>query len=308
MSEQAQKGIFNETPNRRIFTVTSLLTVHHFTYHPGLEPYEEQYPFAQIFLTVEGSGSYETDGRIYPITAGQMVCRPANKRSVIRWNPGKLHFLLVSFSCACEEMQAFEGAPITLCGEDAEALFELIKVSKRIFEPMEEFSELRGMRLKEGVPDAALAYVCTSLERFLTMLYCRLQCPEVLLDETQKVNTYAGKSSLVIETERYLNEHITHSLTMADICSHLGISQTALSKKFHAETGYSVMEYFNHIKIERAKVLICGSTMNFTQISEHLGFSSVGYFGKSFKAKVGLTLTEFSKLAPKRRTMVITEE
>ena len=97
MKEQAHRGGFNETPSRRIFSVTSLLTAHHFTYHPGLEPYEEQYPFAQIFLAVEGSGFYETDGQIYPIAAGQMVCRPANKRSVIRWNPGKLHFLLLSF-------------------------------------------------------------------------------------------------------------------------------------------------------------------------------------------------------------------
>ncbi|MBE6589762.1 MAG: AraC family transcriptional regulator [Ruminococcaceae bacterium] len=305
MSERASNNVFNETPNTRIFSVTSLLTAHHFTYNPELQPYEEEYPFAQIFLTVEGRGTYRTDGKTYPITAGDMVCRPANKRSMISWETGKLHFLLVSFACTSEAMKAFEGAPIPLCGEDEEALFELIKICKRIFEPMEETSELRGMRLKEGVPIAALAYVCTSLERFLTMLYCRLHYPEMLLDETQKANTYAGKSSLVLETERYLHEHITDALTMADICSHLGISQTALSKKFHAETGCGVMEYFNRLKIERAKVLICQSTMNFTQISEHLGFSSVGYFGKSFKAKVGLTLTEFSKHAPKRRTMII---
>lgn len=305
MSEQNGIPVFNETPHQRIFSVTSLLTAHQFTYNPDLCPYEERYPFAQIFLTVEGKGIYETEGKSYPILPGHMVCRPANKSSVIRWESEKLHFLLVSFACDSEAMAAFEGAPIPLCGEDEEALFELIKICKRIFEPMEEASELRGMRLRAGVPDAALAYVCTSLERFLTMLYCRLHYPEMLLDETQKANTYAGKSSLVIETERFLNENITSSLTMADICSHLGISQTALSKKFHAETGCGVMEYFNHLKIERAKILICQSTMNFTQISEHLAFSSVGYFGKSFKAKVGLTLTEFSKRAPKKRTMVI---
>lgn len=307
MSERPQNIVFNETSNVRIFSVTSLLTAHHFTYHPGLPPYEEQYPFAQIFLTVEGHGRYETDGRVYPISAGQMVCRPANKRSLIAWEPENLHFLLVSFACESEAMKTFEGAPITLCGEDAEALFEVIKICNRIFEPMEETSEMRGMRLKEGIPQAAIAYVCTSLERFLTTLYCRLQCPEILIDETQKANTYAGKSSLVIETERYLYEHITTSLTMADICSHLGISQTALSKKFRAETGSGVMEYFQNLKIERAKILISKSSMNFTQISDHLAFSSVGYFGKSFKARVGMTLTEFSKRAPKRRTMIIEE-
>ena len=105
---------FNETPNTRIFSVTSLLTAHHFTYNPDLEPYEEEYPFAQIFLTVEGSGTYQTKGKTYSIAAGDMVCRPANQRSVIRWNPGKLHFLLISFACTSEAMKAFEGAPIPL--------------------------------------------------------------------------------------------------------------------------------------------------------------------------------------------------
>lgn len=305
MPDQTVSSVFCETPNKRIFSVTSLWTAHHFTYNPEPQAYEEQYPFAQIILTIEGGGIYETEEKAYPFSKGQMVCRPANKRSIIRWGTGKLHFLLISFSCDSEAMKTFEGAPIPLCGEDAESLFELIKICNRIFEPMEESSELRGMRLKDGVPDAAIAYVCTSLERFLTMLYCRMHYPEVLLDETQKANSYVGKSSLVTETERYLHAHVTSTLTMADICSHLGVSQTALSRKFHAETGCGVMEYFNHLKIEEAKHLICKSAMNFTQISEHLGFSSVGYFGKSFKARVGMTLTEFSKHAPKKRTTII---
>ena len=305
MSEHEPILNFNVTPSVRLFSVDALLTAHQFAYHPGISPYEEQYPFAQIFLVVEGSGYYETEGEVYRLSAGDMVCRPANKKSIIRWESERLHFLLVSFACASEHMKAFEGAPIPLCGEDEATLFELIRICNRIFEPMGETSDLRGMRLKPGVPDAAIAYVCTSLERFLTTLYCRLHYPKVLVDETQKANTLAGKSSLVIEAERYLNENIATALTMADICSHLGVSQTALSKKFHNETGCGVMEYFNNLKIERAKMMIRETNMNFTQISEHLAFSSVGYFGKSFKARVGLTLTEYSKRASKKRAMIM---
>lgn len=305
MSDKSYRSVYNETLNTRIFLVDSVLTAHHFTYNPILEPYVEKYPFVQILVSVEGNGVFETEGKTYSFSAGDMVCRSAGKHSTISWEGENIHFLSISFSCESEAMKAFDGAPIPLSNEEAELLVDLIKTCRRIFEPMEETAALRGMRIKEGVPDAGISYVCTSLERFLTMLYCRLCCPEVLQDETQKTNTSVGKSELVIQTVRYLYEHVTSALTIADICYHFGISQTALSKKFRAEMGCGVMEYFNNLKIERAKFLISKSSMNFTQISEHLGFSSVGYFGKSFKAAVGLTPTEFSKRAPRWQNSIV---
>ena len=47
------------------------------------------------------------------------------------------------------------------------------------------------------------------------------------------------------------------------------------------------------MKIEKAKEYIRENEMNFTQISDELGFSSIHYFSRLFKKKTGMTLTEY---------------
>ena len=45
------------------------------------------------------------------------------------------------------------------------------------------------------------------------------------------------------------------------------------------------MAYFIQLKIEAAKRMICQTTMNYTEIAEALGYTSVHYFSKQFKNK-----------------------
>ena len=105
---------------------------------------------------------------------------------------------------------------------------------------------------------------------------------------------------LVNEIKCYLSEHLSEHLSVDSIASHFLISRTALMNKFHKETGQGVMEHFILLKIQKAKQMISSSTQSFTEISEVLGFSSVNYFSKVFKEKVGMTPTEF---AAKRRML-----
>ena len=64
--------------------------------------------------------------------------------------------------------------------------------------------------------------------------------------------------------------------TEVNICSH-----------FKQQTGYSIMEYYNRAKVERAKELIRERKYSFATIAEMLGFSSPGYFSKTFKRVTG---------------------
>ena len=61
------------------------------------------------------------------------------------------------------------------------------------------------------------------------------------------------------------------------------------------------LETITELKIAAAKEKIRCSTCNFTELAEELGFSSVNYFSKVFKAQTGMTPTEYSKHVSKRR-------
>ena len=55
-----------------------------------------------------------------------------------------------------------------------------------------------------------------------------------------------------------------------------------------------VIELFLQMKIEFAKQLIREDQMNFTQISDFLGYSSIHYFSRQFKKITGMTPSEYS--------------
>lgn len=294
---------YNHIENAKTFDVTSFITAHVFRTRPDTEAYWERYDFAQIFLVLKGSGTYTTEEHSYPISAGMMFYRPANRRSRYEWDGGDVQFALISFVCKSAAMEAIGEQPILLHEEESAALMDAICTAERICEPLKENEHLCGLRVKPDVPNVVLSFIYASMERFLAMIYCRLQNIELLLDESRKVNQYIDESRLVAEVKHYLAEHLAEQLTVHDICTHFGVSQTTLTRKFRHEVNQGLIEYFTELKIAAAKERIRKSASSFTEVSEALGFSSVNYFSKVFKAQTGMTPTEYSKHVSKRRLL-----
>ena len=55
------------------------------------------------------------------------------------------------------------------------------------------------------------------------------------------------------------------------------------------------MDYYTHLKIERAKILIKEGELSISDIAELLGYASIHYFSRVFKLKVGMSPTEYKK-------------
>lgn len=292
---------FNHIQKAKTFDVSAFVTAYCFDKQQSKEPYWEQYNFSQIFFVLEGNGTYTTENGVYPVEAGMMFYRPANKRSSYNWESSQIKFALISFVCNSPAMEGIGDVPFRLYEEEETTLLDVIRTAARICEPVKETEDLYGMRVKDSVPDVVLSFIYASLERFLAMVYCRLKGINLLMDESQKVSRFMDESRLIADVKRYLGEHLSEQLTIGDICAEFGVSQTALMKKFRKETDRGIMEYFTEIKIQEAKKRIKSTSDSFTTISERLGFSSVNYFSKVFKSKTGLTPTEYSKHVSKRR-------
>ena len=285
----------------RTFDVHALINAYYFSSKPDFSPHFETYDFSQIIYVISGNGVYTTEHGSYPITPGMMFYRPAEQSSKYEWTSPDASLAVISFVCPSEAMRHFEGAPLTLCESERETLLDLMKTAARIFEHVKYGGEECGMQLRADVPKVVLHFVFASLERFLSMVYCRLCSIALLVDEEQKINRYIDDSELIRAVRTYLTERVGEPLTVGDICRHFRFSPAALQKKFRAITGQSLMAYFNEQKIVRAKHLIRSQSASFTEISESLGFSSVHYFSKAFKEKVGVSPTEFSRYVSKRR-------
>lgn len=315
---------YNRIENKKVFDVTALISAHYFPAKLQRHPYWESYDFSQVFLVMSGTGIFTTeDGRQAPISSGMMIYRPAGHASKYEWTSKKVSFALISFVCQSEAMQVFERAPFVLNEEERAILLDVMKTGSRVceqidgqsFDPcssdsVDEENGVRGMRLRDDVPQVVLSFIYASLERFLAMTYCRLLEIPLGDGDNQKAGNYIHEAGTVLAVKKYLADRIEEHVTLEEICNHFWVSQTSLSKLFRREVGSGVIEFFTDLKIEEAKRRIVSSPKTFTDVAEDLGFSSVNYFSRVFKAKTGMTPTEYSKRASKRHAslMVDSEE
>ena len=54
------------------------------------------------------------------------------------------------------------------------------------------------------------------------------------------------------------------------------------------------MDFFQQMKIERAKEIIRDGTMNMTEVSSFLSYGSPQYFSRQFKKVTGMTPSEYA--------------
>ena len=294
----------NPMERKRTFDVSALVSAYYFSFKPRFDPQWEKYDFAQIFLILEGSGTYRTEHESYHFSPGMMIYRPAHRASIYEWDSQEVRFGIIGLVCDSEAMKCLGDAPLLLMEEERTSLLDLIRTSTRVSENLRETDEMMGMRIKPDAPDVVLDFLSASIERFLCMLYCRLCGIELLVDESQKVNKYIDKTTLVESVNRYMEEHICEQLTVREISAHFGASPTTVMKHYREETGMGLIEAFNAKKIDEAKRLIRRSSMSFSQISEHLGFSTPNYFTRVFRSHEGVTPTAYSKFVSKRNTGV----
>ncbi len=296
------KTNFNRIYIDKTFNVSSFITAYNFeSYISDTIPYWEKYDFAQIFFISSGRGKYYTEDGVYDIEPNTMIYRPPFKTSKYIWETEKVSFSIISFVCESEAMNIFGTAPLKLYGEESGVLLDLIKTGARACEPTGRDSDRLGFKLKSDTPQVVVGYIGASLERFLAMVYCRLKKIPLLLDESQKANKYINESRLISEIKSYMSDNLSLKLTINDLSEKFSVNPTTLMKLFKAETNQGVIAYFTDLKIKRAEQMIAESSSNFTEIAETLGFASANYFSKVFKAKTGLTPTEYSQHISKRQ-------
>lgn len=91
----------------------------------------------------------------------------------------------------------------------------------------------------------------------------------------------------------FFEENYCKNVKFSDATDIVNIGETNFKRYFKKITGSSVMKYFKKQKINAAKRLIDKKALSFTEISSLLGYESVHYFSRQFKAIEGITPTEY---------------
>ena len=91
----------------------------------------------------------------------------------------------------------------------------------------------------------------------------------------------------------YINNHYGERLTLSSVASEIFISPHYLSKAFSEETGINFNAYLNRVRIEKAKIILCGENADLKETALAVGFDDQGYFSKVFKKLTGLSPKQY---------------
>lgn len=95
---------------------------------------------------------------------------------------------------------------------------------------------------------------------------------------------------------QYIKEHYNGEMIFEDIAKKLGISYSYLRKLVKEESGKSLMDNVNILRIEEVKRLLLHSNLNITQIAKEVGYQNVQSVNRFFKKYEGITPSEFKNL------------
>ena len=79
----------------------------------------------------------------------------------------------------------------------------------------------------------------------------------------------------------------------ADLERISGLSRNYLILQFKSVYGLTPFDYLSWVRVERAKELAIQHDLTFTEIAERTGYSDVHTFGRMFKKKTGMSLSQY---------------
>ncbi len=155
-----------------------------------------------------------------------------------------------------------------------EVPFEKVDLGEAILE--RELSEEEHIFLKKELSAIGFEMIQQKQERLITRI------KSVIIEEVYAENSSNLKlSELLSEKLHYDYSHITHLFSEAE--------------------GKSIQNFYNLVRVERAKELLEYDEYSMAEIADILDFSTPAYLSTSFKKLTGYTPSEYKSLKAKNR-------
>ncbi len=116
----------------------------------------------------------------------------------------------------------------------------------------------------------------------------------MVISYSQNKNLEQNDSGLLMERAKIImNENIYRQIDIQGIATNLGTSYSWFRKEFKEYTGFSPAQYFQELKLRKAKELLSETNLTIKEIAYKLDFSSYEYFLSFFRKRVGVTPTDY---------------
>lgn len=100
-------------------------------------------------------------------------------------------------------------------------------------------------------------------------------------------------NALIGNIKSYIEENLLYDFSMTDLSAVFNYNEKYLGRLFKTKTGFTIKEYCNNAKVEKAKKLLKNSRTHISDIATQSGFNNVTYFNRMFRTIVGISPQEY---------------
>ncbi|GAS61474.1 right origin-binding protein [Salmonella enterica] len=94
---------------------------------------------------------------------------------------------------------------------------------------------------------------------------------------------------------QWIEEHYQQKFSLDDLAADIGFSRSYTSRIFRQQTGGGIQEYILTRRIKKSCDLLRYSSLNVTEIAEHVGFTEMTYFITCFRKMMGQSPLQYRK-------------
>ena len=100
----------------------------------------------------------------------------------------------------------------------------------------------------------------------------------------------------IVETAiKLMQDNIQKTITLNEMASFSRLSVTHFSSLFRKKTGHPPIEYFNHLKIQKACQYLSFTNMTIKELAFNIGVEDQYYFSRMFTRLMGMSPSEYRK-------------
>jgi len=281
-------------------TINKIYSIHYFEYMNTFSFPGESHNFWELLYIDKGEINITAGKSSHILKKGEVFFHEPNEFHNVQAN-GVIapNLIVISFSCLNDAMSLFKKKHFKIDETERNLLADIIIEARRCLDCRLDDPYLPNPPLKEEYLFGSAQMIRLHLEHFLIHLYRRYTSPAALQKSSEhslppKMTKTKSDAEIFNRVTNYLNQKICTQVTIEEICKDNMVGRSQLQKIFKLQTNLGIIEYFSKLKIETAKELIRTNHMNFTQISEYLGYSSIHYFSRQFKKITGMTPSEYA--------------
>ncbi|MCI8561764.1 MAG: helix-turn-helix transcriptional regulator [Dorea sp.] len=277
-------------------SIGKIYSIHYFEYMSDFSFGGEIHNFWEFICVDKGEIGITADKTFTILKAGDIAFHQPNEFHNVQATGGiASNLVVISFDCHNPAINFFRKQVLKIDDLERNLLANIIIEAKHCFDCRLDDPYLMNMPLKEPLIFGAEQMILNYLEHFLIHIIRRYSAPAApVLNTPVKVGTLKSNNETFSRIIDYLESNKCSHLTIEQICHDNLIGRSQLQKLFKKQCGMGIIEYFSSIKINAAKEMIRTKQMNFTQISEQLGYTSIHYFSRRFKIETGMTPSEYA--------------